>query len=87
MKPRPPPENTPRVIVLALLIAVALLAAVPAEEVALVAGFTVGFGILTWLLDPQVRACLSLPRRRESPRRRTVESGQGLVRDLPRSGT
>lgn len=66
-------ENTPRVVAVALGLFAFIYAAIPAGEVALVAGFGAAFALLACVADPGIRA-LWRPR-----------SAQQLVRDLLRS--
>ncbi len=66
-------ENTPRVIAVALVLFGVACAAIPADEIALVAWFGAAFAMLACVVDPQVRALL---------RPRSV---QRLFSDLTRS--
>jgi hypothetical protein len=68
MKRQPPPENTPRVIALAIAAAGALGATAWAsdlfsklspDESAALALFLAGFAVLTYFADPQVRAVVN----------------------------
>ncbi|MEO5694238.1 MAG: hypothetical protein ABIQ72_14015 [Usitatibacter sp.] len=66
-------ENTPRVIAVAWVLFGVACAAIPADEMALVAWFSAAFAVLAGVVDPQIRALL---------RPRSV---QRLVSDLTRS--
>jgi len=79
MRRRTPAENTPRVIFVAVALFGLVMAAVPEGERLLLAGFAIGFAVLTALVDRQVRglvqSALSVLRRRDS--------AEGLRRHLP----
>ncbi len=68
MKRNRPAEHTPRVIVVTVVSFAGLFAAIPGDEVWLLACFALVFAILACVVDPQVRALWSFPRSRQ-PRR------------------
>ena len=58
-KNRKPPENTSRVIVLALAVLAALGLIVPGDELPVLGSFAAAFAILTYLLDGNVRTAVN----------------------------
>ena len=56
---RKPPENTPRVIAMALAVLAALSLMVPGDELPVLGSFAAAFAFLTYLLDGNVRTAVN----------------------------